>query len=137
MEPIKMSVSVDVNVDLSQETKNFLTALFTSRIIPCGCAAAEDPTEKEISRIAEAEKEAIASVEKALEEPDTKPAAPSKEEPQPKSTTTIEDVREMLTKKINDHRESIRAKLTEFGAKSVTTLDPAKYSEMYDFLKSL
>lgn len=56
-------------------------------------------------------------------------------ESQPK--IDIEDVRKALVEKVNDHRDAIKQKLTELGASSVTKLDPAKYAEMYNFLKAL
>ena len=43
----------------------------------------------------------------------------------------------MLAQKVNEHRGVIKQKLNEFGAPSVTKLDPSKYDEMYNFLKSL
>ena len=62
---------------------------------------------------------------------------PSKEKQGTEKAINIEDVRTALTAKVNDHRGVIRDKLTALGAKSVTTLDPSKYQEMYDFLNSL
>ena len=138
MEPIKMSVSVDVNVDLSQATKDFLVALFSSRIAPCGCTITESPIEKELNQVAEAEAEAIDSVEKEVAKTEAEPVVePAKPEKEAAKKVTIEDVRAALASKVNDHREAIKAKLDELGAPSVTKLDPSKYEEMYNFLNSL
>lgn len=138
MEPIKMSVSVDVNVDLSQATKDFLVALFSSRITPCNCATTEEPVEKELKRVAEAEAEAVASVEKEVAKAEAKPVAePAKPKEEAVKKITIEDVRAALASKVNDHREAIKAKLDELGAPSVTKLDPSKYEVMHNFLNSL
>lgn len=143
MEPIKFEVSISVNVDLSQGTKDFLLnvlkhnfsakpagptspdgkPLATEAIIEAE-AMNEAASEKELTRVAEAEKEAIASVEAAVK------AEPAK-------VVSIEDVRAALASKVNDHREAIKAKLDEFGAPSVTKLNPSKYEEMLNFLKSL
>ena len=49
----------------------------------------------------------------------------------------ISDLRTLLSKKVDVHRDGIKAKLTELGAKNVTTLDEAKYDEFYTFLKGL
>lgn len=169
MEPIKFEVSISVNVDLSQSTKDFVLRIVDARIaaqlesaeksstiltqllevlrtpIPvCGeigpevrPIAAEAQIEldamHEAAKVEEAKISAEA-VKKAAEE--AKPE-PSKEEPTAEKTISIEDVRGALTAKINDHRETIKAKLTELGAKSVTTLEPSKYQEMYNFLNSL
>ena len=95
METIKISVEVSVN--LSENTQKFLTSLFGNAIAPSAPAA---------------------------------PAASS-------ASKSIEDVRGMLAKKVNEHRDVIKQKLNELGAPSVTKLDPAKYDEMFNFLESL
>ena len=95
METIKISVEVSVN--LSENTQKFLTSLFGNAIAPSAPAA---------------------------------PAASS-------ASKSIEDVRGMLAKKVNEHRDVIKQKLNELGAPSITKLDPAKYDEMYNFLESL
>lgn len=95
METIKISVEVSVN--LSENTQNFIKSLFGNAIAPSAPAA---------------------------------PAASS-------ASKSIEDVRGMLAKKVNEHRDVIKQKLNEFGAPSVTKLDPTKYDEMYNFLESL
>jgi hypothetical protein len=65
-----------------------------------------------------------------------------KKEPKAKATPksegpSIDGVREALALKVENHRDSIRAKLTELGAKNVTTLDPDKYGEFMDYLNGL
>jgi hypothetical protein len=67
---------------------------------------------------------------------------PAKKEPKAKATPksegpSIDGVREALALKVENHRDSIRAKLTELGAKNVTTLDPDKYGEFMDYLNGL
>ena len=100
MESIKISVEVSVN--LSESTQDFIKSLFVATV----------------------SKPAVSVEAKPVVEPTT-PAV------------SIEDVRQELVKKVNAHREEIKAKLTEFGAPSVTKLDPSKYEEMYNFLTSL
>lgn len=102
METVKISVEVSVN--LSENTQKFLTSLFATGV-PSGAQVA-------------------ASVSKPA------PAASS-------ASKSIEDVRGVLAKKVNEHRDVIKQKLNELGAPSVTKLDPAKYDEMYNFLESL
>ena len=58
------------------------------------------------------------------------------EEPKQESSLTIQDVRAKLQPLVKTHRDEIIAKLKEFGAKSVTALDPKHFSEMYTFLDS-
>ena len=109
METIKISVEVSVN--LSENTQKFLTSLFGNAIAPSAPAA-----------------------------PASKPAPTTPAKPAPAASSaskSIEDVRGMLAKKVNEHRDVIKQKLNELGAPSVTKLDPAKYDEMYNFLESL
>lgn len=100
-----MKISVEVSVNFSESTQQFIKSLFGGA---CQCSNSVAPAKHE--------------------EPKKAPVATSK---------TIEDVRAELAKKVNDHRDAIKAKLTEFGAPSVTKLDPSKYDEMYNFLTSL
>lgn len=50
---------------------------------------------------------------------------------------SIQDIRTLLASKVDNHRETIRAKLTELGAKNVTGLDARNYDSFYEFLKDL
>ena len=164
MEPIKVEVAVSVNVDLSQGTKDFLLKVLERKIeaaqeaneslkeslepikAALGMAGTTCNCAKELPEIADAIPSAVETMVQKASEAGKAAAAetvkeekpgPSKEEQKSAKTVSIEDVRGVLTTKVNDHREAIRAKLNEFGAKSVTTLDPSKYNEMYEFLKSL
>ena len=109
MEAIKISVEVSVNLNLSENTQQFITSLLRT-LTPIGpCVSSE-----EAAPIQEA-----APVQEAT------------------SSLDIEDLRTCLKDKVNEHREAIKQKLTELGAPSVTKLDKSKYQEMYDFLISL
>ena len=57
------------------------------------------------------------------------PAAPA--------ALSIDDVRKVVASKAAAHRNEVKAKLTELGAKNVTTLDPSKYQELVDYLNTL
>lgn len=50
---------------------------------------------------------------------------------------SIQDIRALLASKVGNHREIIRMKLTELGAKNVTELDARNYDAFYEFLKYL
>lgn len=137
METIKISVEVSVN--LSENTQKFLTSLFAAGV-PSGAQVA-----------ASVSKPAPATLAKpAPAKPTPQPAAPAPTKPvAPAAPSTpaapaassanksVEDVRAMLAQKVNAHRDVIKQKLNELGAPSVTKLDPAKYDEMYDFLVNL
>ena len=139
METIKISVEVSVN--LSENTQNFIKSLFGNAIAPSAPAA---PAAKP------APAAPAAPAKPAPAKPTTQPAAPAQTQsaakPAPSApavpaassaSKNIEDVRGMLAKKVNEHRDEIKQKLNELGAPSVTKLDPAKYDEMYNFLESL
>ena len=63
------------------------------------------------------------------------PAPRKTEEPDP--AVSIQDIRILLASKVDNNRETIRAKLTELGAKNVTGLDARNYDSFYEFLKDL
>lgn len=50
---------------------------------------------------------------------------------------SIQDIRTLLASKVDNNRETIRAKLTELGAKNVTGLDVRNYDAFHEFLKDL
>lgn len=50
---------------------------------------------------------------------------------------SIQDIRTLLASKVDNHRETIRVKLTELGAKNVTGMDVRHYDSFYEFLKDL
>ena len=136
METIKISVEVSVN--LSENTQKFLTSLFGNAIAPSAPAApASKPAPAALAKPAPAkptpQPAAPAQTQSAAEPAPSAPAAPAASS----ASKGIEDVRGMLAKKVNEHRDVIKQKLNELGAPSVTKLDPAKYDEMYNFLESL
>ena len=136
METIKISVEVSVN--LSENTQKFLTSLFGNAIAPSAPAApASKPAPTAPVKPAPAkptpQPAAPAQTQSAAEPAPSAPAAPAASS----ASKSIEDVRGMLAKKVNEHRDVIKQKLNELGAPSVTRLDPAKYDEMYNFLESL
>lgn len=76
------------------------------------------------------------------------PAPKKTEEPEPMPmdansslgsdpAVSIQDIRTLLASKVDNHRETIRAKLTELGARNVTGLDARNYDAFYEFLKNL
>lgn len=140
METIKISVEVSVN--LSENTQKFLTSLFGNAIAPSAPAASvSKPAPAALAKPAPQptpakptpQPAAPAQTQSAAEPAPSAPAAPAASS----ASKSIEDVRGMLAKKVNEHRDVIKQKLNELGAPSVTKLDPAKYDEMYNFLESL
>lgn len=133
METIKISVEVSVN--LSENTQKFLTSLFGNAIAPSAPAA---PASKPAPTTPAPAKPTPQPAAPAQTKPAATPAPGAPAAPAASSASkSIEDVRGMLAKKVNEHRDVIKQKLNELGAPSVTKLDPAKYDEMYNFLESL
>lgn len=139
METIKISVEVSVN--LSENTQNFIKSLFGNAIAPSAPAApAAKPAPAAPAAPAKPapakptpQPAAHAQTQSAVKPAPSAPAAPAASS----ASKNIEDVRRMLAEKVNEHRDEIKQKLNELGAPSVTKLDPAKYDEMYNFLESL
>lgn len=133
-----INVSVNVTVDFSEETKKFIAALFTpySGCVPCATGF-EEPIKQEQLKVEEPTP--VEPEQPKVEEPTpVEPEQPKVEEPvKPAPAISIEDVRLALQEKVNEHREKIKAKLTEFGSANVTKLDPVHYEAMYNFLKNL
>lgn len=87
-------------------------------------------------------------VKKPAPAPAPAPAPRKTEEPEPMPmdansslgsdpAVSIQDIRTLLASKVDNHRETIRAKLTELGAKNVTGLDARNYDAFYELLKDL
>lgn len=81
-----------------------------------------------------------------VKKPAPAPAPRKTEEPMPMDANSslgsdpavsIQDIRTLLASKVDNNRETIRAKLTELGAKNVTGLDVRNYDAFYEFLKDL
>lgn len=135
MEAIKISVEVSVN--LSENTQNFIKSLFSSACNQVSSAPAQ-PKEIAPAEVEQPKKPSAPAAAPVQTKPVAEPAPSAPAAPAVSSASKgIEDVRGMLAKKVNDHRDSIKDKLTQLGAPSVTKLDPSKYDEMYNFLASL
>ena len=130
METVK--ISVDINVNLSESTQEFIKNLFS-----VGVKASESVVKESAIEVTKTKRTRKEKVE-APAEPEAAPEAEAPAEPEAEApAVSIEDVRKVLAEKVNEHRAAIKDKLTELGAPSVTKLDPSKYNEMHNFLKSL
>lgn len=134
-------ISVEVSVSLSESTQNFIKSLFVAP--RCEDRKPETAAESAIpvaqpALPAQPKKPTAPAAAPAPSKPAVTPAPGVTAAPAASSASkNIEDVRGVLAKKVNDHREVIKQKLNELGAPSVTKLDPAKYDEMYNFLAAL
>lgn len=125
MEAIK--ISLEVNVNLSESTMNFLKPFIVlaqqQGLMSEGPAPAKHAPAKP------------APAKPAPAKP--APAKPAPSQEASSDSKSIEDIRALLVIKVNDHRAAIKQKLEELGAPSVSKLDPYKYDEMFNFLESL
>ena len=122
-----IKIDINVNVNLSNDVKAFIASLLKSEENkPLMRAVATDSSGLSQESVAEAVAKKTVATEK-----ETTQTAPVM------SSITIEDVRKVLQVKVNEHRQTIKDKLNELGAPSVTKLDSSKYKEMFDFLNSL
>lgn len=138
MEAIK--VNVNVTVDFSESVRAFITGLFTAQnSTPAKSLAQEVPATTPAKSMAQ-EVPATTPATAKPAAPAAKPAAPAAKPAAPAApaaTISIDEVRALLSNKVNTHREEIKNKLAELGSPSVTKLDPSKYGEMITFLNSL
>jgi hypothetical protein len=124
---------------------NFLSAV-GGNVIPSGTAApaetttADAPKEEAPKKRAPRKKKvaevaAPAETTTAPKEVATGPGNTTEEKSE--TTITLEDIRTLTSKKAKDHREAIKAKLTEWGVPNVVKIPTEKYAEFIDFLNSL
>lgn len=74
----------------------------------------------------------------AAPKPAAKPTEPeTTEEAEEESVHTLEELRDLLKSKVEGNGATIKAKLTEFNAVSLSKLDPEYYDAMYAFLETL
>lgn len=82
------------------------------------------------------EKPAPVIILEAKDEPTPKSEKPAEEKPK-KSGVKVEDIRAVLSSKIDANRPTIKAKLTELGTNNVTNLPEEHYEDFMQFLNSL
>lgn len=128
---------VEIDLENQQQVLAFSALLLTigghsTSLHELGREAAQPIVEKKMKAVKETPAPMAATGEAPKETPAAE-VAMVKSEPAHK----LEEVRELLSKKVGDHREVIKAKLTELDAKNVTVLKPEFYDSFYEFLESL
>lgn len=165
MEAFKISVEVNVNLNLTESTQQFIQNVLLSKALVnglagsnvaglCGCKPvptgeespkAETPAQEAPKAEAPKTKGTKSKAPKAEVPAEEAPKAEVPVEEAPKAeapkaeapAVTVDDVRRELAKKVGTHREAIKQKLNSLDAPSVTKLNPERYQEMFDFLKAL
>ena len=136
-------VTIELTLNTPEQLKltaNYLNGLanLTENIIPTQPKVEEKPKKQTVSKpkTEKVEEQPQQKVEEVVEE---KPTVVEKVEntKSNESEIKISDLRTLLSKKVDEHRDDIKAKLTELGAKNVTTLDESKYEEFFNFLNGL
>ena len=125
-----MTAEVKITIDLTNvEQRKLLNALFdlmgnNEKKSETKQEAPAEAPEKAKTNVRETKAKEKAT--KGADKPTTKEAA-----------ITINDIRRLVSQKAATHRHELKAKLTELGAKNVTTLDKAKYTEFAEYLTAL
>lgn len=161
-----MEINVKVVLEIGESSRKFLEMLF-SGMGAAPSPASEAPQQEAIEETAVAnseqrDDEPKAKKSKRAKAPESTPApelafmpeptpepAQEPEEPEeaeaPSTEAQSEDdlkqifmkIRDEVAAKSMEHSEVIKAKLAEMGTKVLPKLDPSKFQEFYDFVKSL
>lgn len=131
------TIKIELEIDLSSATQ--IQAL-SAVMLAIGNHQVESPVEKPIfvekvkttkPTFVPQEKIVMAPVEEAKEELE------NTIEETIEKFSTLEEIREVLGKKVTDHREKIKAELTRLEAKNVSVLNPSFYNTFKTFLDRL
>lgn len=130
---MKVEIKFEANLE---ETQDLEMVRKICQIIGANPVTAKTVDVKKPAPAQDVKKPAPAPAPKKMEEPEPMPMdANSSLGSDP--AVSIQDIRILLASKVDNHREAIRAKLTELGAKNVMGLDARNYDSFYEFLKDL
>ena len=130
---MKVEIKFEANLE---ETQDLEMVRKICQIIGANPVTAKTVDVKKPAPAQDVKKPAPAPAPKKMEEPEPMPMdANSSLGSDP--AVSIQDIRILLASKVDNHREAIRVKLTELGAKNVTGLDARNYDAFYEFLKDL
>ena len=154
-----MDINVNVRIELSEDSKSFVAGLIkglASANQVSATSATEEPAKKAVTQTVKKAKAAEPVREAKAEEPVAQTAAPAveakTEEPVAQTAApaqsaapaqaaqaevTLDMLRLVVGEKAADHRDEIKAKLTEMGVEKVTLLPQEKWPEFYDYVKGL
>ena len=130
---MKIEIKLEANLE---ETQDLEMVRKICQVIGANPVTAKTADVKKPAPAQDVKKPAPAPAPKKVEEPEPMPMdANSSLGSDP--AVSIQDIRTLLASKVDNHRETIRAKLTELGARNVTGLDARNYDAFYEFLKDL
>lgn len=128
---MKVEIKIEANLE---ETQDLEMVRKICQVIGANPVTVKTTDVKKPAPAQDVKKPAPAPVPKKTEEPMPMDANSSLgSDP----AVSIQDIRTLLASKVDNHRGTIRAKLTELGAKNVTGLDVRNYDAFYEFLKDL
>lgn len=130
---MKIEIKLEANLE---ETQDLEMVRKICQVIRANPVTVETADVKKPAPAQDVKKSAPAPAPKKMEEPEPMPMdANSSLGSDP--AVSIQDIRTLLASKVDNNREAIRAKLTELGARNVTSLDARNYDAFYEFLKDL
>lgn len=122
MDKIQLTLTIDpANTDQMDKLKSLLDSISGN-----SCASPQPKVEKPAKKT---------TPKQVVKEPEVEEN--QIEETDDVKTVDIDTIRNLLAKKVGDNRPVIKAKLTEMGAKNVSSLDESHYADFYTFLESL
>jgi len=125
MNVIELKVNVDIDNEVQAKgLENFLQSLKTDAV----SVATVEKKKSTNTRSVKKEEIPVEEIEVVEEEV---------LENKKSDAITIEQCRSMLSKKVGNHRENIKKKLTDLGANNLTNLDPEHYESFYEYLNDL
>lgn len=128
-----LNIKINVEVGLSKDTKDFLSNVFSLAVAKASNLGTMQCTHDEAAATGKFAQDTFVE-----DKPAEKPAEiVDKPKTKAKSAITVEELRNLLSMKVNAHRKEIKEKLEQLGAPSITKLDEENYEEMYSFLESL
>lgn len=130
---MKVEIKIEANLE---ETQDLEMVRKICQVIGANPATVKTTGVKKPAPAQDVKKPAPAPAPRKTEEPEPMPMdANSSLGSDP--AVSIQDIRALLASKVDNHRETIRAKLTELGARNVTGLNVRNYDAFYEFLKDL
>lgn len=129
--------TININLEIDPANTKVAEALSNLILVMGGASAGKHVNiAKEVKATFEAPTTAKTSVDPANPPAEEIPAIIEPENRNDEGAS-LEEIREVLGKKVGEHREAIKAKLTELNAKNVTVLSTEHYVDFKAFLDKL
>lgn len=146
MKKIQISLTIDTTDSKQREMLNGLMDAISQQSENCSERGNTEPQATDEDQTSEEPEQVKANKKAPVKVKVTKKAKTNEEvtgeeteesTAESESDISYDDIRELMSHKIENHRSEIKAKLTELGSKNLTRLDPAKYEEFFQWLKTV